>query len=278
MRSYFSVLFQGRRVTTEPVDLEVSDGVATLTLNRPEKRNALSAALAESLRDHVRVAEESDEVRCVVIAGAGDSFCAGGDVERMRERVDSDAPVGNHTRELRRTVSAGIASVAGCSIPTVAKIDGSAVGAGATLAIACDLQVAAESAVVGFSFRNVGLSVDSGASHLLPRAVGQTVAHRLVLTGEIVDAERAAEFGLFSHVVPDAELDECARKVVRSVAEGPTVALRHAKRLLKEGPSKPYDRAVADEAVAQGLVYDTRDHREGVEAFFEERDPEFEGR
>jgi enoyl-CoA hydratase/carnithine racemase len=265
-------------MSTEPATLDVEDGVATVTLDRPERRNAMSAAMADAVQRHVESIADRDDVRCVVVTGAGGAFCAGGDIERMRERAASDAPVDDHARELRRTVSAGVASVATCPLPTVAKIDGPAVGAGATLAVACDLQVASDEAVVGFSFRQVGLSVDSGASYLLPRAVGANAAKRLVFTGEIVDADRALDLGLLTHVFPRAEFEARAGEVVETVANGPTVALRHAKRLLDESPTKSYRQAVADEAVAQGLVYDSADHREGVEAFLEKRDPEFEGR
>jgi enoyl-CoA hydratase/carnithine racemase len=265
-------------MTSEPVTLEVTDGVATVTIDRPEKRNAMSAAVAGALADHLASVEGRDDVRCVVVTGAGGAFCAGGDVERMRERVSEEAPVDDHVAELRRTVSRGVASVAACPLPTVATVDGPAVGAGATLAVACDLQVASASAVVGFSFRQVGLSVDSGASHLLPRAVGVNTAKRLVFTGEMVPAEEALELGLFTHVFADEAFDARAAEVVETVATGPTVALTHAKRLLDEGARKPYDQAVADEAVAQGVVYDSADHREGVEAFLEKRDPDFEGR
>ncbi|AUV83248.1 enoyl-CoA hydratase [Salinigranum rubrum] len=264
-------------MTSDPVTLDVSAGVATVTIDRPDRKNALSAAVAGALADHFSAIDDRDDVRCVVVTGTGGAFCAGGDIERMRERADSDAPVDDHVRELQRTVSRGVASVAACSLPTVARIDGPAVGAGATLAIACDLQVASESSVVGFSFRRVGLSVDSGASHLLPRVVGVNTAKRLVFTGELLSAAEAEELGLFTHVFDDDEFDERADEVVETVAEGPTVALRHAKRLLDEGARKPYEQAVRDEAVAQGLVYDSDDHAEGVEAFLDKRDAEFEG-
>ncbi|QLG63918.1 enoyl-CoA hydratase/isomerase family protein [Halorarum salinum] len=261
-----------------PVDLDVSDGVATVTLDRPETRNAMSPAVADGLRERMDAVSGREDVRCVVVTGAGGAFCAGGDVERMRERVDSDVPVGEHVEELRSSIGAGVASVATCELPTVAAIDGPAAGAGATLAIACDLQVATESSVVGFTFRQVGLTVDSGASHLLPRLVGTNTAKRLVLSGELIGAEEAADLGLFTHVVDDDRFEAELESVVRPLAEGPTVALRHAKRLVEEGASTSYERALTNEAVAQGVVYDTRDHAEGVEAFLDGRDPDFEGR
>lgn len=265
-------------MSESPIGFDITDRVATITLDRPEKRNAMSASVARGLEQRMSTVADHDAVRCVVITGAGGAFCAGGDIERMRERVDSGVPVDNHVEELRTTIGAGVASVATCDLPTVAAIEGPAVGAGATLALACDLQVASISSVIGFPFRQVGLSVDSGASHLLPRAVGVNTAKRLVYSGELLDAEAALDFGLITHTVPDEAFEDELEAIVGSIADGPTVALCHAKRLLDEGPHKPYGQAMRDEAVAQGIVYDSHDHREGVDAFVSGRDPEFEGR
>jgi 2-(1,2-epoxy-1,2-dihydrophenyl)acetyl-CoA isomerase len=264
-------------MSESPVECDITDGIATVTLNRPEKRNAMSAAVAHGLEEHMAGVVDHDDVRCVVVTGAGSAFCAGGDIERMRERVESDVPVDDHAEELRTTVGAGVATVATCELPTVAAIEGPAVGAGATLALACDLQVAAASSVIGFTFQQVGLSVDSGASYLLPRAVGINTAKRLVYSGELINAKEAAALGLVTHTAPDEEFEEKLDAVVQPLADGPTVALRHAKRLLDEGTHKPYGQALTDESVAQGLVYDSHDHAEGVDAFVEGRTPEFEG-
>ena len=129
----------------------------------------------------------------------------------------------------------------------------------------------------GFVFRQVGLSVDAGTSYLLPRLVGENVAKELVFTGEIFDAERAADLGLVNHVYPDDEFDERADEFVGEIADGPTVALGQAKKLLGTGPEKSLRQALRDEANAQGLVFGSRDHEEGVEAFLEGREPSFEG-
>jgi enoyl-CoA hydratase/carnithine racemase len=161
---------------------------------------------------------------------------------------------------------------------TVAKIDGPAVGAGAALSLACDIQVASERSVVGFVFRNVGLAIDNGASHFLPRVVGENVAKELAATGELVDAERAEELGLLNHVYPVESFEDEADALVKEIATGPTVALRHTKRLIDRGADADLADALADEAIAQAAVMETDDHREGVEAFLEKRDPEFEGR
>ncbi|MFC7165150.1 enoyl-CoA hydratase/isomerase family protein [Halospeciosus flavus] len=262
----------------DAVLLDVSDGVATLTLNEPDARNALTRDISAGIVDALDEIEERDDVRAVVVEGRGGAFSAGGDIKKMQERLEGDVPLEQTVYELERTTSETIARVAACPYPTIAKIDGPAVGAGANLAIACDVLLAAESASIGFVFRQVGLSVDAGTSYLLPRIVGENVAKELVFTGEILDAERAADLGLFNHVYADDEFEAEAEQLVERIAGGPTVAFRHAKRLIREGLDKPLDRAMADEATAQGVVFETHDHREGVEAFLEGREPEFEGR
>jgi len=171
-----------------------------------------------------------------------------------------------------------VARVAECPLPTVAKVDGAAFGAGANLAIACDVQVASESSTVSFGFRNVGLAVDSGTSHLLPRLVGENVAKELVFTGERLPATEAAEMGVLNRVYPDDEFDERTDELVARIASGPTVALRASKRLLNRGSERSLREAIECEADAQAAVFESADHREGAEAFVERRDPEFEGR
>ncbi|MFC6904639.1 enoyl-CoA hydratase-related protein [Halalkalicoccus tibetensis] len=261
----------------DAVRLALDDGVATVTIDRPDRRNALSREVSDGLREALATVEER-EGRCLVVEGAGGAFSAGGDIAAMREGIEGDAPIDQRVRELERTTSETLARLVTFSLPTVAKVDGPAVGAGANLALACDLQLASDRASMGFVFRNVGLSVDAGTSYLLPRVVGENVAKELVFTGEILDAERAGELGLFNHVFPEGEFDERADAIVERIAAGPTVALRHAKRLLGEGLGKSIDRAMTDEAVAQGVVFESADHEEGVEAFLEGRDPAFEGR
>lgn len=263
---------------SEAVILDVSDGIATLTLNQPDRRNALSRDLSAALRDHLGDLRDREGVRAVVVQGSGGSFSAGGDIELMKERIDSDESIEDAVEMLERTTSETLAQLNEFPLPTIAKVDGPAVGVGASLAIACDVQVATEDAVFGFVFRQVGLSMDAGTSYLLPRVVGENVAKELLFTGDIVDAERAKEIGLVNHVYGRDEFDEKADAFVEQIASGPTVALRHMKRLVGEGLDKDIDRAVTDEAVAQGIVFETDDHEEGVTAFLEDREPEFEGK
>ncbi|ELY88999.1 enoyl-CoA hydratase/isomerase family protein [Natrinema altunense] len=262
----------------DDVLLEIdSEGVATITLNQPERRNALSTAISDGISAALAEIEGGD-ARCVVIEGAGGAFSAGGDIESMVEGIENDIPADERVRALERSTNDLMRTLIDFPVPTIALIDGPAVGAGANLALACDMQLASEDAVFGFVFRQVGLSVDAGTSYLLPRVVGENVAKELVLTGDIVDADRAAELGLVNHVYGRDELEERVDEFVDTIVSGPPIALRHANRLVGEGLEKSLEQALTDEATAQGIVFETADHEEGVDAFFEDREPEYEGR
>jgi enoyl-CoA hydratase/carnithine racemase len=258
------------------VVLERNGGVARVRLNSPENRNALSNSVTSGLIDVLRDVEGSD-ARCVVVEGAGPAFCAGGDIDAMLDRYERDAPTPEAVERVIQQVGRSIQRVVECPLPTVAKVDGSAFGAGANLAIACDIQLLSDDAKMGFGFRQVGLAVDSGTSYLLPRLVGDNVAKELVFTGELLDAEQAADLGIANHVYPAASFEDKAESFIDEVASGPTVALRTSKRLLRYGRDASLSEAVAHEAVAQGTVFDSADHAEGITAFQERRDPEFDG-
>lgn len=263
----------------EAVLFDIEDGVATITLNRPDQRNALSSMITAGIEDALTAVDTAgSDARCVVLEGRGDAFCAGGDIAAMCEGIENKTRLDERVRELERSTNEMMAQLVTYPLPTVAKIDGPAVGAGANLALACDLQLASDRANIGFVFRNVGLSVDAGTSYLLPRIVGENVAKELVFTGEMLDAERAEYLGLFNYVYAVEEFDEHADALIERITEGPTVALSHTKRLVSEGLRKPIEQAMRDEATAQGVVFDTADHEEGVRAFLEDREPEFEGR
>lgn len=262
----------------DAVLLEIEDdGLATVTLNRPDRRNALSEEISAGLSEALDEIESSD-ARCVLLEGSGGSFSAGGDIERMIEGIENEVPADDRVRRLQRSTNVLFGRLIEFPIPTIALVDGPAVGAGANLALACDMQLATEDAVFGFVFRQVGLSVDAATSYLLPRVVGENVAKELVLTGDIIGADRAKVIGLVNHVYDSDEVDEQVDAFVEKIVSGPPIALRHANRLVGEGLEKSLDQALTDEAVAQGIVFDTADHEEGVSAFFEDRDPEYEGR
>lgn len=262
---------------SELATVDIAGETATVTLEDPDVRNALTVEMAEAVRNAVERAEDAD-ARCLVLQGGGDVFCAGGDVGAMMEAVAADVDVETRIEDYAVPVNRAVQSVAECSMPSVAKVDGPAFGAGAALAIACDVVLASERARISFGFRQVGLSVDSCTSYLLPRIVGENVAKELVYTGEHVDSERAADLGLFNHVYPTDEFDRRAGDVVERIATGPTVALEASKRLIDAGLSRSIAEAVDAETDALDEVLRSEDHAEGAYAFAEGRDPEFEGR
>jgi len=262
---------------SEPVRIDIEDGVATITLNRPENRNALTAEMSGAIVDAVDEAEAADDVRCLVVTGAEGSFCAGGDVDAMTERLEESVPLHEAVERIQLRTSKAIERIAAFHLPTIAKVDGVAYGAGANLAIAPDITLASGDAHISFGFRQVGLAVDTGTSYLLPRQVGTSKAKELVLTGELLDAEAAEELGLFNRVF-EADFDQQAAEFLEPIATGPTVALRTSKRLIEQGFDTSLSDAIANEAAAQASVLDSRDHEEGATAFLEGREPEFEGR
>ncbi|WP_336339069.1 enoyl-CoA hydratase/isomerase family protein [Haloarcula brevis] len=264
------------RMDDTTVTASTDGAVATVTLNRPDARNALSKATAEALTDRFESVADGD-ARCVVLEGAGPAFCAGGDINAMLEGVDGDQPPAERVEQVVSSLHEAIRTVHSCPLPVVAEIDGPAFGAGAGLALACDLQVASTDAQIGFGFRRVGLASDSGVSYFLPRIVGPNKAKELLFTGELLDAEAAHELGLFTQVFDAESFDSAASALVEDIASGPTVALGHAKRLVDRSLDSSLEQALENEATAQGLVFTTDDHEEGATAFVENREPEFRG-
>lgn len=259
------------------IDYELRDDIATVTITNPELRNALTLDTAQELTDAFEAIEESD-ARCVVLEGSSGTFCAGGDIELMMDGLTSERETSELMEEAAYPITQTVQRVYECPLPTVAKVDGPAYGAGASLAIACDVVLASEQAEISFGFRRVGLSVDSGTSYLLPRMVGENTAKDLVYSGDVLDAAAAEELGLFNRVYPTAEFEERAGDYIENVATGPTVGLQHSKRLLQQGLDRSFDEVIDAEVDAVGSVFETDDFAEGVEAFLEGRTPAFEGR
>lgn len=261
----------------EPIEYDVLDDRATITLNNPELRNALTLDTATALTEALEDIEEQD-VRCVVVQGSSGTFCAGGDIQLMMEGLTSDRETEELMQEAAYPINRTVQRVYECPIPTIAKVDGPAFGAGASLAIACDVVLASERAEISFGFRRVGLSVDSGTSYLLPRMVGENTAKDLVYSGDLLDASEAEDLGLFNRVYPTEEFEQRAREYVDTVATGPTVGLEHSKRLLQRGHERTFEEVIDAEVDAIGSVFETEDFAEGVEAFLEQRTPSFEGK
>jgi 2-(1,2-epoxy-1,2-dihydrophenyl)acetyl-CoA isomerase len=247
-----------------------SDGVVTLTLNRPHVKNAIAGEMWEDLRRVFQEVTQNEADRVLVITGAGGSFCSGADLGRMT--------TGLHPFNAMHPVSAAAIALNEVSKPTLAKVRGDAVGAGMNLALGCDLVVAGDSARFSEVFSRRALSVDFGGTWILPRVVGLHRAKELAFFGAILSAREAAEIGIVNRVVPDAELDAFVDDWARRLAQGPTLALQMTKRMLASASSLSLAEALGWEAAAQAVNFASADTREGVAAFLEKRPPEFRGR
>jgi len=257
----------------------LDDGVAWLTLNRPASRNALSDTLSPVLRRMFARLSEEPDARCVVLTGAGTAFCAGGDVKGMgsgrsatpRSREEAVADLTERQRALTGALYA-------LPQPTIAALPGPAAGAGLSIALACDLRIAAEGAFLTTGFANVGLSGDYGASFFMTQIVGTSKARELFYSAERVDAATCLQLGIVNRVVPDARLQEEALSWVRRLAAGPTAAYRYMKQNLDRALRSDLPACLAGEA--QGTVRSalTEDHGEAVAAFVAKRKPDFRGR
>jgi len=258
----------------------IRDRVAIITLNRPEARNALSDNLSPALRTMIKTCGENPEVGVLLLTGAGSAFCAGGNVKGMGAHRDKaklamsfDDKVAD-LQERQRLLTGALAAV---RKPTIAALPGPAVGAGLAIAMACDIRIAAQSAFVSTGYLRVALSGDYGIAWLLTRLVGTARARELMFTAEKVDAERCERIGLVNRVVPDDQLQAEAFALAKSLAEGPTLALRYIKDNLDEALS--FDFATARDQEAERLIRltTTADHREAVQAFIDKRKPIFGG-
>ncbi|MET8209903.1 enoyl-CoA hydratase-related protein [Streptomyces sp. NPDC005373] len=244
-------------------------GVRTLTLHRPHRRNAIDDSMWQALRDALSAAGEDRTVRVLVITGAGGAFCSGADI--------SGGLRTEHPTYRMRRLSEVALLLHELPVPTVAKVTGVAVGAGWNLALGCDLVVATPGATFSQIFARRGLSLDLGGSWLLPRLVGLQQAKRLALLAETLDAEQAQSLGLVTWVVPDAEVDDFTDDVCARLASGAPVALAQSKALLNEAAGHTLRDALAAEARTQAVNFATHDVAEAYAAFAERRDPRFTG-
>jgi 2-(1,2-epoxy-1,2-dihydrophenyl)acetyl-CoA isomerase len=256
---------------------EVKDGIATLTLNRPERLNALGDTLRDDLLDAVTRTAADADVRVMVLTGAGKGFCAGGDVKAMDEsrQAGRERPVLDKIAPSRdRTLLA----MRDAPQPIIAAINGAAAGAGMNLALACDLRIASTAAKFSQAFVGRGLHPDWGGTYFLPRVVGMAKACELIFTGDLIDAQEALRLGLVSQVVAPEELMTVVHGLARKIAAGPPLAIRLAKRALYHNADCDLRQALEFETFAQNVCQDTEDAREGVRAFVEKRAPVFRGR
>lgn len=260
----------------EPVLLiDDNEGVRTLTLNRPASYNSLTVELKNDLLAALRSAADDDDVRAVVLTGAGRAFCAGQDLKEHVALLTSGDPAPLSTvEEHYNPITLAITTM---PKPVIAAVNGTAAGAGASFAYAADLRIAGTSAKFLMAFANIGLTADSGGSWLLPRLIGYGRAMEMMLLATPVDAERALAVGMVSQVVPDSEVVQTAQELAARMAAGPTTAYATIKSALLYAAGSDLPTALAEEARGQSAAGATTDHREAVEAFVAKRPPKFVG-
>ena len=254
--------------------LDVREGVATLTLNRPEKLNAFAADMRERLGQALDRVTADRTVRVLVITGAGRAFCAGGDVGHMVQLRERDASF----EEFEPMLDAGrvaVTRLAALDIPTVARVNGAAAGAGLNLALACDLRIASDQATFGETFVRLGLHPDWGGTYSLVRRVGLSKALELCWLGDMIDAVEALRIGLVNRVVPHAALDDEVGRLAARLAAAPQTSVRLIKRTLTAAAHRSLAECLEAEVDAVATCWETEDVAEGVRAFVEKRAPRF---
>jgi enoyl-CoA hydratase/carnithine racemase len=263
---------------TDELRCEIEERVATITLNRPEARNALSDRLTPALRRMIKQCGDDTEVGSILITGAGTAFCAGGDVKGMGDgALKTEVSLEDRIANLRikqRTLTGALVAV---RKPTVAALPGPAAGAGMAIALACDIRIAAESAFMSTGYARIGLTGDYGIAWLLTRLAGTARARELMFLSERLDARRCEALGLVNRVVPDTELRTTASALARQLAEGPTSAFGRIKDNLDRALMSDLLSSMDHEAENLVLAARTNDHREAVRAFVEKRKPTFVG-
>jgi len=279
-------------MSTEQRDLiaERHDGVLYLTMNRPDKLNALSEQMIAGLLEELNRAAHDREVGAVVLTGAGRGFCAGGDIGRMRERNEGGGAPGAGTdgsageqgiqtriSQLRRSEEVSLLLHEMPKV-TIGAINGPAAGAGLSIALACDLRIAADTARFGTAFARVGFSGDFGGTYLLTQLVGPAKARELYFTAEVIGAEEALKLGMVNRVVPAATLTDEVRAFAKRLAAGPVVAYSYMKAHLNLALKSDLRTILDRESYGQTLTGLTEDHKEAVKAFLEKRDAKFKGR
>ena len=263
------------------ITYEQAGSIVTLTLNAPQKRNAIGTREdCDAVVDACRRIERDDSVRCVILTGADPAFCAGGDLKGMRDKTGMMA--GHGPAAMRENYRRGIQNIPlalyELNVPTIAAVNGPAIGAGLDLACMCDMRVASERAIFAESFVRVGIVPGDGGAWLLPRIVGNAVAAEMSFTGDPLNAEQAKSVGLVSQVVPHENLLAAAQALAARVAKNPPGVLRMTKRLLREGQHASLATLLEMSAAFQAIAHETEDHREAVSAMLEKREPHFTGR
>lgn len=258
---------------------EINSGIATITLNMPETRNIITGARTIAEIEHVcKIVNNDPGVMVLVITGADPAFSAGGDVKKMAQKkgmfAGSPAKLMENYRKNVQKIPKAVHNV---EVPTIAAVNGAAIGAGCDLALMCDMRIASKKAKFGETFLNVGLIPGDGGAYFLPRAVGMAKACEMTFTGEIIDGKTAFEIGLVNYVVEHEQLLPAAYELAKKIAAKPPEALRMSKRLLYMGQYLTLPHLLEQSASFQSLCHNTKDHMEALSAMAEKRKPDFKG-
>jgi len=264
----------------ENIIFEREGGVAIITLNRPEKLNAYSTAMMDELTRAFEDVVKDEDIRVLLLTGAGRGFCAGADIGGQAERAALRAAGKRIVKSRHEQVAPVPVSVTLYKIekPTICAVNGVAVGIGLSTVLACDIRIASENARFGTARVRRGLIPDGGATFYMPRQLGTSRALELMYTGDIIDAREAERIGLVSRVVPQEELMPKAKELAGRIAKGPAVALEITKRSVYKALTNDIDSQVDYELWGQGVCYQTEDHKEAIQAAAEKREPVFKGR
>jgi enoyl-CoA hydratase/carnithine racemase len=263
----------------ETLLLEKKEGIGLLTMNRPDRMNAFNQQMEAEFVQALQEADQDDEIRVLVVTGAGKSFCAGADVGRMSAEERERKPKGaEEFRRGFRNVQGIILGLQRLEKPTMAMINGPAVGGGFDLACACDLRLGSEKARFMVAFTRIGLFPGWGGTWLYPRLIGIPKAAEMLFTGDFLEAKDAERYGLLNRLVPAEDLEKETMSLARRIADGPPIALRLAKLQLYKGLGMDLESAMKVAAACETITLTSEDHKEGVAAFKEKRKPQYKGR
>jgi len=261
----------------DAIVLEKEAGIAILTLNRPEKLNAMTTNMWARLPTLVEEVSRDDSVKVLIVTGVGKGFCAGSDASRLASRLAGEK-VAKGPKDITAPLGSEVFALATLQKPTIAAVNGVAAGAGISIALACDIIIASEQGRFAFGWVNMGLVPDGGATYFLARLVGPSKALEFALTGGSIDAREAERLGLVNKTVPATQLMETTKELASIIADGPPIAIQLTKKGIYKGLTHDLECQLDFESYAQGICRGTEDHKEGVKAFMEKRKPEFKGK
>jgi 2-(1,2-epoxy-1,2-dihydrophenyl)acetyl-CoA isomerase len=261
-------------MSSDRIVVERDGSIGWVRINRPERLNAFEGTMRDDLGAALGALESDPEIQCVIITGTGRAFSTGGDVRVMSELIEAQDIV--KFESLVRAGAEVVRRIETMTKPVIAAVNGPAAGAGACLALACDLRVASETASIGFTFTRVGLHPDWGGSYFLPRMIGMGLAAELIYTGGMLNAERAERLGIFNRVVPPAQLEAVARSLAGQIAAAPVGVVADVKQSLRRSMTSSLSDMLSLEIEAQLRAFRSPDMREGITAFVEKRSPRFQ--